>query len=353
MVYFIKKNRFIFPILVIVFLFIIFLVTGFNKNTFFSFFSFPDDIYLLSVEKAANFLLHWGESAVTIRDHMVMLNDSPVRGFIPETLFKKWGIALMIIFWITKAPITRKLFFSFSLMIVSFILVTVYIATGSFLASRGIGIHSLRVIMLLLGILCMATILLIWYLKNKENILKSLAKRKVNTQWIEKKMPVIIITTYIYILLSVFILPYFKFQPWIKFIFISAQKILSLFGYEATVNGTYLIGYNGSIVMSKGCLGFRTMLVFASIVYVTGEDNKSRWIYIIAGLIFLNIVNIVRFVLLFIYIQKHGGYNLVMDLHDMYDYIIYIIVFILWVIWFEKFSDIRKLKKDQKEGTII
>ncbi len=138
---------------------------------------------------------------------------------------------------------------------------------------------------------------------------------------------------------------YFDFNLWIDFLFKSSQKILALLGHDAVVEPSLLIGNNGSIYMTKGCLGFKTMFLFASIVYLTGNDNKRRWIYIISGLLFLNFVNIIRFVLLFIHIQKHGGYVLAMDLHDMYNYIIYFIVFVLWVIWFEKFSDIRSFKK--------
>ena len=99
--------------------------------------------------------------------------------------------------------------------------------------------------------------------------------------------------------------------------------------------------------MAKYCLGFNTMYLFASIVYLTVNDNKRRWIYIISGLLFLNFVNIMRFVLLFIYIQKHGGYVLAIDVHDMFNYITYSIVFILLVIWFEKFADIGAFRKNE------
>jgi len=94
--------------------------------------------------------------------------------------------------------------------------------------------------------------------------------------------------------------------------------------------------------MLKSCLGLNTMLLFASLVFITGENSLKSWIYILSGLVILNITNIMRLVLLFMHIQKHGTYVGLVDYHDLYDYVIYGIVFILWVIWFEKFSHFRK-----------
>ncbi|MFN8239983.1 MAG: hypothetical protein U0X39_04430 [Bacteroidales bacterium] len=48
-------------------------------------------------------------------------------------------------------------------------------------------------------------------------------------------------------------------------------------------------------------------------------------------------MNILRFVFLFIHIQKHGDYKLAISVHDMYNYITYTFVFILWIIWIEFF----------------
>jgi exosortase/archaeosortase family protein len=85
------------------------------------------------------------------------------------------------------------------------------------------------------------------------------------------------------------------------------------------------------------------MLLFAAIVFLTGSTTKTvRWSYILFGLLLINFANILRFVFLFIHLERHGSYMLAMDVHDMYNYIIYAIVFILWVIWFEKFADYRR-----------
>jgi exosortase/archaeosortase family protein len=158
---------------------------------------------------------------------------------------------------------------------------------------------------------------------------------------------------YIFIIVYYFLYEIFDYHLWISFLFTASQRILGLFGYTATVEPFYLIGDNGSIFMLKSCIGYQTMLLFAIIVILTGNtNNKIRWIYIISGFLFLNFVNIMRFILLFIHIQKHGDYMLAMDVHDMYNYIIYAIVFLLWIIWFEKFSDYPPLKKIPDENKL-
>jgi exosortase/archaeosortase family protein len=163
--------------------------------------------------------------------------------------------------------------------------------------------------------------------------------KKFNLEFLEEKLPEIFTIMFLFTLLSNFLLGFFQYSAWINLMFNISAWILNILNYPAWVESHLLIGENGSIHMAKGCLGFNTMLLFASIVYITSKNNRRKLLFILGGLILLNISNIIRFVLLFIHIQNHGGYVLKMDLHAMYNYIIYGIVFILWIIWFEKYSD--------------
>jgi exosortase/archaeosortase family protein len=182
----------------------------------------------------------------------------------------------------------------------------------------------------------------IWY--NRKILMQSQLVKEFNLEFLEEKLPEIFIIMFLYSLFSNFLLGYFQYTAWINFVFNISAWILNYLNYTAWVESHMLIGENGSIYMAKGCLGFNTMLLYASIVYITGKHNIGRWLFIIGGLMLLNISNITRFVLLFIHIQNHGGYVLKMDIHDFYNYIIYAIVFLLWVIWFEKYSDLRNQK---------
>lgn len=344
-----QKKWIYIPVIItgIIFIYILVWFLFFPSHSLFPDLSSVDRAYLTLSEKFANFLLGVTGSNVSFFQHKVFLNHTLIPGFIPETLFKKWVFVLLFFFWITRAPFSRKIIFTLIVLISDFILISVYLAVGAHLAALGDVSRLFSPLSLTVGMLIMNTFGFLWFKLNKRNILIGLSGLGLNSHFFEKKAPVLFMVVYIYILLSAFALPYFEFGPWIHFLFTTSQKILEIFGYNVTVKPFLLIGDNGSIYMSKGCLGFKTLLLFATVVYLTGEGNLRKWSYILAGLIFLNIVNIIRFVLLFIHVQKYGGYKLAMDLHDMYNYITYTIVFILWVIWFEKFSDAESLRKDR------
>ena len=339
-----KAKIFAVLILILLFIYIILRLIIFDSDPVVPFLSSLANSYLLLIEKFANQLLHWAGSMVTIKNHMVVLNNTQLDGFIPEIRFKKWMALFLFLVWITKTSIGNRTLFTVLLIVAHFLVVAIYNAVGAHLTGLENPDYSFLSIPVTLGLLCMITILFFWYRKYMMALLTGLSKLKINTRLLENELRVIIVI-YIYIIASNFLFEFFDYGLWINFLFTSSQKILALLGYEAFVETKYLIGANGSIAMAKGCLGFQTMFLFAIMVFLTGDKNRYRWIYIVAGLIFLNFVNIMRFVLLFIYIQKHGDYDLAMDVHDMYNYIIYIIVFILWVIWFEKFADIRAFRK--------
>jgi exosortase/archaeosortase family protein len=141
-----------------------------------------------------------------------------------------------------------------------------------------------------------------------------------------------------------FSLGYFDFSLYTDFLLKSSKGILGLLGYDAVMEPSLLIGKNGTIFIENGCMGFKTMFLFAALVYLTGNKHKRGWDHIIFGLLILNFLNILRIVLLFIHIQKHGDYVLATDHHELYKYIFYFIVFVLWVIWFERLMDLKTIK---------
>jgi len=330
-------------ILILLFTYIILRLLIFETDPLIPFLSSLANLYLLMIEKLANFFLHWTGSLVTIENHKLILNNTLLDGFIPEIRFKKWMALFLFLVWLPKTSIRSRTIITFFLILDHFLVVSIYNAVGAHLTGSEYQNYSILSIPVTLGLLSLITILFFWYKKNKMAFLTGLSKLKINTSLLENDLHVIIVI-FIYIIASNFLFEFFEFRLWIKFLFTSAQKILALFGYEASVEPYYLIGANGTISMLKGCLGFQTIFLFAILVFLTGDKNRLRWIYLTIGIIFLNFVNIMRFVFLFIHIQKHGDYILAMDVHDMYNYITYSIVFIMWIIWFEKFSDVKPSK---------
>jgi exosortase/archaeosortase family protein len=259
--------------------------------------------------------------------------------FAPAVRYKKLALAIVVFIWVTKASFRRKSVFTLIVLSVHFASVSLYNITG--LSCNPYSDPDL-VFSVPDTIACFAlfTCLVAWFKLNSQSIYDHLLRIKYDIIGFKSKIVALTVILYCYIIINQFVFAYFSFSGWVKFLFVSVQKILALMGYDASVDSTYLIGENGTIYMAKFCLGIKTMYLFASVVYLTGRRNITRWLYILGGLVVINIINIFRFVLLFIHVQRNGDYTLSMDLHMLYNIILYSIVFLLWVFWFEKYSDI-------------
>ncbi len=325
--------------LIIIYLALRFLILQYDPLKPLLFFIFNP--YLLLIERFANLILQFSGSPVHIKNHIILQNGMQLNDFMTEVMYKKIMILLLLIFWFTNTTIARKLWFSLVLIILHFLFVAIYNTIGAHFAAYDDQYRAyFTFIPHTIGYLCIIMMFFFWFRYNKESLLNSLTIYKINILLFEKTLYKILILICIYLIVIRPSLLYLNFTYWINFLFKSSQSILLLLGFEAKVESFYLIGTNGSIFMTKSCLGFKTMFLFAAIVYLTGNNRRTQFLFIISGLLFLNLVNVLRFVLLFIHIQKHGGYALAMDLHTLYTSIIYFFVFVLWVIWYEKYSDV-------------
>jgi exosortase/archaeosortase family protein len=298
--------------------------------------------YLTLAGNVADQFLHLTGSEATINHDIFVPDDEGLFSYLALIRYKKIPFIILVFIWITRTPIKEKVLFTFFLGLVHFFLVSGYFGVVTYITAidENSG-YVLSKIYHLISLLSLFTFLTIWILKKKEAIRDALVKYKVISGIFDDKAIPVLIAIYFYLIIDNFPVEYFNYLPWINILFSSSQKILNIFGYEAIVEPFSLVGSNGYIIMHKGCLGIGAMFLFASIVFLTGRNDIRRWLYIIAGIIFLNFVNILRFVFLFIHIQKNGDYKLAMDVHTMYDYIIYLIIFIMWIIWIEKYSDIK------------
>lgn len=308
------------------------------------------DNYLFFAEQIANVILSAVDSTVYFDNHTIIMDGVLLtNAYTPEIRYKKIAFFVLLIIWFTKANLRSKSHFTIITILTHFLAILSYNTLGAYLSGSEYYNPVPLSIPNTLILLSFIFISHIWYLQNKKPILEALSRTKLDSNSIGEKANSAFVCIYLYIIIGSFLLLYFTYEPWINLIFTISQKILNFFGYEAFVEPFLLEGNNGSIYMAKYCLGFKIMYLFAAIVYMTGRHDLTRWIYIFAGIIFLNFVNILRFVFLFIHIQKNSGYVLAMDLHDLYNYIIYSMVFILWIIWFECFSDIKGLRFRRKQ----
>lgn len=328
-------------LVIILFAIVLLLMLVFWKNLPFNVLvSRLQDSYLTSIEHIANRFFNRTDTGIEIRDHQVIHSGQILHEFT-WIAYKRWVVGLILLFWFTPAKVFLKILFSGGVLLVNFVGSVSDIILTSYSLSLGFNEYNAALIGYTLHLLLLLTLMTVWIWRERKAILQVFKYIRISPQFVEKKLPALFAVFFIFAVMSNFLLGYFRYTGWVNFLFHSSAGIIRLLGYSVSVDSHMLIGPNGSIYMEKPCLGLNTMLLFAAIVYITGRNDRTRWYYILFGLIFLNLVNIIRFVLLFMHIQKHGDYVLAMDLHDMYKYITYAIVFILWVFWFEKYSDMR------------
>ena len=310
--------------------------------------SYVSDNYLLFIEKLSNLFLSFIGDKVRFSNHIIVLNDIKLEGFVPHLLYIKTVIAGLTIIWLTKAIAGRKVLYSTILIFTDLLFNVIYLTSGAHLVHTENPDFRILSGPYISGFIILITTLLLWYRINKESILESLRKIKINRFLTDRKIISLFILVYIYFILFQFIFNLFDFYHWINILLLAAQKILTILGEKVVVEPYYLTGANGSVFVSQGCIGLKMMFLFASMVYLTKKENITCIIYILSGIMFLNLVNIIRLVLLFIKVQKYGENLTAMNIHDLYDYIVYAIIFVLWLVWFERFADIRLRKQKAK-----
>ncbi|HLO57445.1 MAG TPA: archaeosortase/exosortase family protein [Bacteroidales bacterium] len=283
--------------------------------------------------------------------HNINLIDNKVysKGIVfdyePQILFKKIFLGGFLLIWLTASKISAKFYFTFLLLLLHLFVASTYVITGILHISEGLS-EKFQGSLTAIAFCMVGIVLLFWYWLNKY------AWNTTNKKLLEKKFTEIITVIFGYSII-IFLLEFLKFKYWIAFLFGTSKLILQILGYNVILKPSLLIGDNGSISLGKPCLGLITMYIFAVFVYFTAKRKQDAIRYILIGIIILNFVNIIRFVLLFIHLQWFGDYRLTMDIHDIYNYVTYGIVFILWFIWIEKYVRRKDLLKTHSKNQLL
>ena len=308
-------------------------------HTFFEF-------QLRLAENFAQLLIRaWGFE-VSFINHEIFFSHSPeyysvneyiLKDWTKYLLFKKWGVFILFLIWIIKSPLKNKIINTGLLYLIYYISVVSALLILTVIAPSIVNIESEnRLHANIFGSLLMMTFLVLWMKNNKQEIHNSLRKLGIKSKkWIIDSRELIIVI-FIFYILNALIIPLFSFSIYSQIITTLTEKILNVLNFEVLAEGIYLHGENESLEILKSCLGLKTILLFTLVIYITG-NSKKKWVFIISGFFILNIVNIIRLVVLFNYVQKNGDYRLD-HFHDLYTYIVYAIVFILWIVWFEKYG---------------
>jgi exosortase/archaeosortase family protein len=137
-------------------------------------------------------------------------------------------------------------------------------------------------------------------------------------------------------------LNYIRLLRW--FILQSSAQIISWLGYTAiTDDSQLLVAGRGILRVVYSCLGLGVMSFFTAFVIAYPKKLKAKLFFLISGLIGIQLLNILRFVLLALFWDKKPG--IIVDHHTIFNIIIYVIIAISLYFWV-KSDDHKKTELD-------
>lgn len=323
------------------------LIALIKRTNLYDIIDFPSQIYL----KSSLFLIQsiysiFGDTFQFTANYVFIDGLSPL-AINSSLIMKKWLIVVLILIWISPVAKQVKLKTSIIYFIYHFIVICIKVSNIILLYNSGTTHENSLYLGQSISYLLLFIFLQIW-IKKVPEIINSISRvTKTNPVYLKKKIKTFVYLVYGLIFIQI-LLGIFQFLPWINLIFNTTHQILAWFGYESTVEPFYLLGKNGNIYMAKGCLGIKTTYLYVAFIILTGEGINRKLLVSLIGVIIINIVNILRFVFLFIHLQNHGKYLWNIEVHDLFNVLVYSLIFILWIIWLEWFTDIWPYLKADK-----
>lgn len=111
-----------------------------------------------------------------------------------------------------------------------------------------------------------------------------------------------------------------------------SKVILNCFGFAVVVNNyQLLVAGHAQIILVYSCLGLGVISFFAAFVLAYPKPIKAKLIFLLVGILIIELLNIIRFVLLALYWSKQE--NKVIDHHTIFNILIYIIISISLYFW--------------------
>ncbi|MDO3627482.1 exosortase Y [Mucilaginibacter sp. BT774] len=117
-----------------------------------------------------------------------------------------------------------------------------------------------------------------------------------------------------------------------RLLLLTSQFIINLFGYTAISNDfQLLVAGHRTLDVVYSCLGLGVMSFFAAFVIAYPKSTKPKLIFLFTGLISIQVLNVLRFVLLGIFWDKKS--HLIIDHHTIFNIVIYVIIAIGLFFW--------------------
>lgn len=120
---------------------------------------------------------------------------------------------------------------------------------------------------------------------------------------------------------------------WRTFSIEATAFFIDALGYKVYTNATQLavLGKSGFTLVYE-CLGYAIMSAFAAFVIAFPKPIKSKVIFLIGGLIFIQTMNLLRFILLALF-WNHRKSIFGLDHHTFFNVCIYLLLISICYIW--------------------
>ena len=124
-----------------------------------------------------------------------------------------------------------------------------------------------------------------------------------------------------------------NYISWLRhFLLMSSAWLLNLLGYGAIYNEyDLLVAGHGTIQLVYSCLGLGVISFFLAFVLAYPKKFGSKWMFLVGGIIGIELLNILRFVWLAIFWDKKGSH--ILDHHTIFNILIYVIIAITLYFW--------------------
>jgi len=132
---------------------------------------------------------------------------------------------------------------------------------------------------------------------------------------------------------SAFLAGHLNYIQWLRqFLLGASTNIVNLLGYTAIHNEyELLVAGHGAIRLVYSCLGLGVISFFTAFVIAYPKPWRRKLIFIVAGILVIEMLNIIRFVLLAIFWDKHTPQ--IIDHHTVFNIIIYVLIIVSLFFW--------------------
>jgi len=135
---------------------------------------------------------------------------------------------------------------------------------------------------------------------------------------------------------SAFLAGHFNYIRGLRWLLLkSTVQVLSWFGFIAITNDyELLVPGHATIQLVYSCLGLGVMSFFAAFVLAYPVKFKSKLVFLVCGILVIQVLNVARFALLALFWSRNE--NRVIDHHAIFNIIVYLLIAITLYFWVKR-----------------